>query len=43
MRAEELKYLKGDCSKIKEILKWNPEISFEEMIDETINYWKKII
>jgi GDPmannose 4,6-dehydratase len=43
MRAEELKYLKGDSTKIKEILKWKPEISFEEMIDETINYWKNII
>jgi GDPmannose 4,6-dehydratase len=43
MRAEELKYLKGDNSKIKEILKWKPEILFEEMIDETINYWKNII
>ena len=38
-RPEELKYLKGDCSKAKKILKWKPEYNFEEMLDEMINFW----
>lgn len=38
-RPEELKDLKGDSSKIREILGWNPEYTFETMLDEMINYW----
>lgn len=43
MRAEELKYLKGDCTKAKNILKWEPEYTFESMLDEIIDHWMKII
>ena len=39
IRAEELPYLRGDCSKIKEILKWKPVYSFEMMMDEMIDHW----
>ena len=39
MRPEELKYLKGDCSKAKKILKWKPEYTFENMLDEMIKFW----
>lgn len=38
-RPEELFRLKGDASKINTILGWKPEISFEEMLDEMIDYW----
>jgi len=38
-RPEELKYLKGDCSKAKKILKWKPEYTFENMLDEMIKFW----
>jgi GDPmannose 4,6-dehydratase len=38
-RPEELKYLKGDCSKAKKILKWKPEYTFEEMLDEMVDFW----
>ena len=38
-RPEELKYLKGDCTKAKKILKWKPEYTFEEMLDEMIAFW----
>lgn len=41
MRPEELKYLKGDSTKIKEILGWNPEYTFESMLDEMIRYWEE--
>ena len=39
LRPEELKYLRGDSSKAKKILKWKPEISFEQMIKEMTNFW----
>jgi GDPmannose 4,6-dehydratase len=38
-RAEELRFLKGDCSKIKTDLGWVHEYTFETMIDEMIEYW----
>jgi GDPmannose 4,6-dehydratase len=39
MRPEELQYLRGDASKIKNGLGWQPETSFEEMIDEMLEFW----
>jgi GDPmannose 4,6-dehydratase len=39
IRPEELKYLKGDSSKIRKELSWSPEYTFESMLDEMINYW----
>ena len=39
MRPEELKYLKGDSSKAREILGWQPEYTFETMLDEMIQRW----
>ena len=41
MRPEELKYLKGDCTKSKEVLKWEPEYTFDSMIDEMIERWEQ--
>jgi len=43
MRPEELKYLKGDSSKAREILGWSPEYTFESMLDEMIEEWDKKI
>ena len=39
LRPEELKYLKGDSTKIRTNLKWEPEYTFETMLDEMIEYW----
>ncbi len=39
LRPEELKHLKGDCSKIKNELGWSPNYNFESMLDEMIEYW----
>jgi GDPmannose 4,6-dehydratase len=39
LRAEELPYLKGDCSKLKETFNWEPEYTFETMMDEMIEFW----
>jgi GDPmannose 4,6-dehydratase len=39
LRAEELKYLKGDSTKIREALGWKPEYSFETLMDDMIDGW----
>ena len=33
MRPQELDYLRGDATKAKKILGWEPQISFEELMD----------
>jgi len=42
MRAEELKYLRGDATKLKTTFGWEPEYTFETMMDEMIVHWMKI-
>lgn len=39
IRAEELKYLKGDSTKIRETLGWEPEYTFETLMNDMINEW----
>ena len=39
LRPEELKDLKGDSTKLKNITDWKPEYTFETMLDEMIEYW----
>tara|TARA_R100001377_G_scaffold82699_1_gene63350 strand:+ start:113 stop:1084 length:972 start_codon:yes stop_codon:yes gene_type:complete len=41
LRPEELDVLKGDCSKAKNVLGWKHKYTFETMLDEMINYWRK--
>jgi GDPmannose 4,6-dehydratase len=41
-RAEELHFLKGDATKAKEKLGWEPTYTFETMLDEMIEYWMEI-
>jgi GDPmannose 4,6-dehydratase len=43
LRPEELPYLRGDSTKIREVLGWKPEISFETMVDEMIRFWSTIL
>jgi GDPmannose 4,6-dehydratase len=38
-RPEELNDLKGDSSKLRKKLGWDPKYTFESMIDEMIEYW----
>ena len=42
LRAEELDYLKGDCSKLRKTLGWEPEYTFETLMDDMINHWMKL-
>lgn len=39
LRPEELNNLKGDSSKLKNFTGWYPKYSFENMLDEMIEYW----
>ena len=42
MRAEELKYLKGDATKLRMAFGWAPEYTFESLMDEMIEHWLDI-
>jgi GDPmannose 4,6-dehydratase len=39
MRAEELKYLRGDSTKLRDTFGWEPEYTFETLMDEMIEHW----
>ena len=39
LRPEELNDLKGDSTKLRKDTGWNPDYTFESMIDEMIEYW----
>jgi len=41
LRPEELPYLKGDCTRIKQ-LGWEPEYTFETLMDDMIDHWLEI-
>lgn len=43
IRPEELRYLRGDSSDIRQTLGWRPRYTFETMIDEMIEHWDKQI
>ena len=40
MRPEELKYLKGDSTKSREVLGWKPEFTFSTLLDDMIDRWQ---
>ena len=42
LRPEELKDLKGDSTKLRK-LGWEPDYTFEIMIDEMIHYWMEVL
>ena len=43
MRPEELPYLKGDSTKIRETLGWNPDYTFEAMMHEMCDHWMDVL
>ncbi|MFL2603716.1 MAG: GDP-mannose 4,6-dehydratase [Flavobacteriaceae bacterium] len=43
LRPEELKYLRGDCSKLKSTFNWKPEYDFKALMDDMIEFWIKTI
>lgn len=38
LRPSEVEYLNGDSSKAREVLGWSPEVSFEDLVKEMIEY-----
>ena len=38
-RPEELENLKGDSTKLRKNLGWDPKYTFETMLNEMIEYW----
>jgi len=42
LRPEELEFLKGDSTKLREATGWKPDYTFESMITEMVEYWTKI-
>lgn len=43
LRPEELPYLKGDSTKIRETLGWEPTYTFEQMMHEMTDHWMDIL
>lgn len=39
MRPEELPYLKGDSTKIRQELGWKPKYTFKKLMEEMVDYW----
>ena len=40
-RPKELEYLKGSAEKAKKVLGWEPEYTFNQLLDDLIAYWKE--
>jgi len=40
-RPQELNYLRGDSSEIREKLGWEPEYTFDSMVNEMVDFWMK--
>jgi GDPmannose 4,6-dehydratase len=43
LRPEELPYLKGDCTKLKSTFNWEPQYTFESLMDDMIDFWLRTI
>jgi GDPmannose 4,6-dehydratase len=43
MRPEELPYLRGDSTKARNILGWEPEYSFEALMHEMVDHWMDVL
>lgn len=43
MRPQELDYLCGDSSLARKTLEWEPQTSFEKMIEEMITHWQTVL
>ena len=43
LRPEELEWLKGDSTKLREATGWQPTYTFESMVDEMVDHWVEIL
>ena len=42
LRPNELNYLRGDSSEIREKLGWKPDYNFEQLMDDMIQHWANV-
>ncbi len=42
MRPEDIQYLRGDATKLRTTFRWEPEYTFETLMDEMIEHWVDI-
>lgn len=42
-RPEELSMLRGDSTSSRQVLGWQPEYTFESMLDEIIEHWQEVL
>jgi GDP-4-dehydro-6-deoxy-D-mannose reductase len=40
MRPHDFPFLVGDASRLRDATGWAPEISFDQMLDDLLNYWR---
>ncbi len=40
LRPQELKYLRGDPTRMSETFGWEPEYTFESMMGEMVRHWQ---
>ena len=43
LRPDELKYLRGDSSRARRILKWKPACDFRTLVEEMVDHWMRIV
>jgi GDP-4-dehydro-6-deoxy-D-mannose reductase len=43
MRPSDVPVLLGDCSKLRKVIDWKPEITFPQMLESLLNYWRQKI
>jgi GDPmannose 4,6-dehydratase len=42
-RPQELDFLRGDSSEIREVLGWKPTYTFDEMVGEMVDHWMEVV
>jgi GDP-4-dehydro-6-deoxy-D-mannose reductase len=41
MRPSDVRFLAGNCSRLERATGWRPQISFDRMLDDLLNYWRE--
>jgi GDP-4-dehydro-6-deoxy-D-mannose reductase len=41
LRPNDLPMLVGDASRIRHAIGWQPSISFDQMLDDLLEYWRR--
>jgi len=41
MRPSDVRFLAGNCARLEHATGWRPRISFDQMLEDLLNYWRK--